>query len=255
MIRRFLNGAADRRAARALERQLAYQSKKTEGASAYAGEIEADMVAYAREIKRTIERFGPIAPGARVLEVGSGAHGLVFFLGIEGAIGVDPLAKDYGAMFPQWQHRAKTIAAFGEALPFDDASFDLVLSDNVVDHARSPEAIVAEMLRVLTPGGLLYFTVHVHHPIYDQVSRLHGAWNAAGIPFEIGPFADHTVHLTLASARSLFANHPVTVLSEDTGIAVAKADARTVPPRHLGDRLKRLFFKNARFEIVARKHG
>jgi len=39
----------------------------------------------------------------------------------------------------------------------------------------------------------------------------------------------------------------------DTGVAAAKEEWRTVPPRHAGDRLKRVFFKNARFELVARK--
>ena len=33
----------------------------------------------------------------------------------------------------------------------------------------------------------------------------------------------------------------------------AKARARKLPPRHMGDRLKRLFYKNALFEVVARK--
>src|SRR5262249_60815876 len=96
---------------------------------------------------------------------------------------------------------AKPIQAFGESPPFDDASFDVVLSDNVVDHARSPARIVAELVRVLAPGGILYFTVHVHHPLYGHVSRVHGAWRALGIPFEIGPFADHTVHLSIRGAR------------------------------------------------------
>jgi SAM-dependent methyltransferase len=254
MIRRFLERAAEKRAARALERQLAYQSLKTGAAAVDGEEIEAGLVAYAREVWSKLERFGPLARDVRVLEVGSGAHGLVFFLGIEGAIGIDPLAKEYATLFPRWQGRAKTIAAFGESLPFEDASFDVVLSDNVVDHARSPAAIVREMVRVLAPGGLLYFTVNIHHPVYDGASRLHGLWTAAGMPYEIGAFADHTVHLTRASARGLFAGHPVTVLHEDTGIAAAKADARSVRQRDLRHLMKRLFFKNANLEIVVRKH-
>lgn len=40
-----------------------------------------------------------------------------------------------------------------ERLPFDDASFDLVWSWGVIHHAEHPERIVAEIRRVLAPGG------------------------------------------------------------------------------------------------------
>jgi SAM-dependent methyltransferase len=187
----------------------------------------------------------------RLLEVGSGAHGHVFFLGVDGAIGIDPLAEEYRELFPAWQSRARTVSAYGEALPFDDASFDVVISDNVVDHAESPGRIAREIARVLSPGGVLYFTVHVHHPIYGAASRLHGLWQAIGVPVEIGPFADHTVHLTLREARALFAGLGLRVVEEEAGIAAARAEARLAPARHAGDRLKRIFFKNAVYRLVA----
>jgi ubiquinone/menaquinone biosynthesis C-methylase UbiE len=40
-----------------------------------------------------------------------------------------------------------------EALPYPDASFDLVYSWGVIHHAERPEAIVSEIQRVLRPGG------------------------------------------------------------------------------------------------------
>lgn len=80
-----------------------------------------------------LEGFQPIAPDARVVEVGSGAHGLIFYFGSNG-IGVDPLAMSYGNLFPRWQRRATTVATVGEALPFPDQSFEVVLCDKVVDH-------------------------------------------------------------------------------------------------------------------------
>ena len=63
-------------------------------------------------------------------------------------------------------------------------SFDIVLCDNVVDHAEDPRRIVEEICRVLTPGGLLYFTVNVHHPFYHVAATLHAGWRALGLPFE-----------------------------------------------------------------------
>jgi len=178
---------------------------------------------------------------------------LIFCFGGEHRVGVDPLAADYCRLFPAWQRRASTVAAVGESLPFRDRSFDVVLCDNVVDHAESPSRIVRELVRILTPGGLLYFTVNIHHPLYRVAADVHSSWRAIGVPYEIGPFADHTTHLTLASASELFRNLPVQMLSEKSNIDEARARARKQPPRHFGDRLKRVFFKNALYEVVARR--
>jgi SAM-dependent methyltransferase len=245
--------ASQRRARRALERQLDYQRAKSAKAVGHEQDYVEAMRARSARVREKLERVRPIAPDARVLEVGSGAHGLVFFFGTTRGVGCDPLACDYAALFPAWQHRAQTIAAAGERLPFADASFDVVLCDNVVDHAEDPARIARELSRVLAPGGLLYFTVNFHHAVYTFASRLHAAWNAAGIRFEVGPFADHTVHLTLAGARSLFDGLPLRVVGESGNVSDAKRAARQRPPRHAGDRLKRLFFKNALYELLARR--
>ena len=70
---------------------------------------------------------------------------------------------------------------------------------------------------------------------------------------EIAPFADHTVHLTLQGARQLFAGLPFRTLSERDDIAATRAQARQTPPRHAGDLPKRLFFKNAQYELIAQR--
>ena len=212
----------------------------------------AAMAAHSSSVREMLDCVKPISKAASVLEVGSGAHGLIFFFEAEERIGVDPLADDYRALFPAWQDRAITIAAFGERLPFEENRFDVVLCDNVVDHAEHPRHIVEEIVRVLRPGGLLYFTVNVHHPFYHWASTIHAAWRAARFPLEITPFADHTVHLTLAAARRLFAGLPLRLVSESDDIGEVK---RCGPDRvrHWGDRFKYLFFKNARYELIAER--
>lgn len=240
-----------RRAQRALERQLEYQQAKATRLRGHESKVIESMKRASQRAREILDRVRPINPDARVLEVGSGAHGLIFFFEGERNVGVDPLAHAYSSLFPAWQGRVATVGAFGESLPFANESFDIVLCDNVVDHAESPERIISEMLRVLAPSGLLYFTVNVHHPIYSVVSNIHGAWQYLGIKLEIGPFADHTVHFTPAHARDLFAHQPLRILHESETVAATKARARQSKPRHLGDRLKRVFFKNAMYEIVA----
>ena len=242
-----------KRAQRALERQLAYQQRKALLVPGREPEIIQAMRRNSKRVRDLLESFKPITSEARVIEVGSGAHGLIFYFGTASGVGVDPLAVSYRSLFPRWQKCAATVAAFGECLPFPDQSFDIVICDNVVDHAESPETIVRELVRLLVRGGLLYFTVNVHHAIYSIAAHAHDAWKGAGLPLEVGPFADHTAHLTPEQAKKMFSGLPLKLLSEKQGIVEAKERARKMPPRHLGDRLKRLFYKNALFEIVAEK--
>ncbi|HJY28598.1 MAG TPA: class I SAM-dependent methyltransferase, partial [Pyrinomonadaceae bacterium] len=162
-----------RLAERALERQLAYQQRKAEHVRGREEEIIAAMMQSSRLVREKLETFQPIKTDARVVEVGSGAHGLIFYFGAENGIGVDPLAVSYGRLFPGWQRRAQTVAAVGESLPFADQSFDVVLCDNVVDHAESPRKILCELARILVPGGLLYFTVNIHHQVYAFAAGVH----------------------------------------------------------------------------------
>jgi SAM-dependent methyltransferase len=238
---------------RALERQLAYQQRKAEHVRGHEDEVINAMKRSSQRVRELLETFQPISAGARVIEVGSGAHGLIFYFGAEAGVGVDPLAVSYGRLFPKWQRSATTVAACGESLPFADQTFDVVLCDNVVDHAESPKRIVGELARVLAPGGLLYFTVNIHHPVYVVAAGLHSSWRAIGVPYEIGPFADHTIHLTLDAAASLFEKLPLQILTSKSNIDEARARARKQPPRHAGDRFKRVFFKNALYEVVARR--
>src|SRR6185369_2699942 len=240
-------------ARRALERQLQYQQKKAQHLRGHEAEVIAAMERSSRRVRETLEKFAAITDNARVIEVGSGAHGLIFCFGARFGVGIDPLAVSYRNLFPRWQSQATTIAAAGEQLPFRDQAFDVVLCDNVVDHAESPQKIVAELARILKPDGLLYFTVNVHHPVYAVAASAHSGWRALGVPFEIGPFADHTTHLTLDAATRLFGRLPLEILSETTNIDETRARARKQLPRHLGDRLKRVFFKNALYEVVARR--
>ena len=241
-------------AQRALARQLEHQAQK-----ALALQGREDQMAWALadrwgRVQRRLQRVKPGWDDPRLLEVGSGAHGILFGSGSSRAIGVDPLAVQYAGLFPAWQRNVPTIAAVGEHLPFGDGTFDVVLCDNVVDHAERPAAIVAELARLLVPGGLLYFTVNVHHRLYSVLARAHRVWNAAGIPLEIGPFADHTVHLTQDEARALFAGLPLDIRRETAYLAEAKERARRRRLRHPGHLLPLVFIKNVRFVVIAQRH-
>ncbi len=252
-MKNWLEKKRQERGRRALERQLDYQENKAAGLEGHEDELARTNFLRAQQIRRQLESIKPILPTDKVLEVGSGAHGLVFGFGGNVGIGVDPLAVDYKRLFPRVQATAVTVAAIGEELPFGDASFDIVLSDNVIDHAERPLEIINEIVRVLKPGGLLFFTVNIHHPLYDLASRLHGAWNALGVKIELSAFADHTIHLTEKTIAAEFTRHPVRIVSQTTTIAATKASQRTSKAMDPDSLLKKVFFKNALFEMLAQR--
>ena len=64
--------------------------------------------------------------------------------------------------------------ADGSALDHPDDSFELVLCLEVIEHTDDPQALLAELCRVLKPNGTLLLTCPSHHfPLtYDPLNRL-----------------------------------------------------------------------------------
>jgi SAM-dependent methyltransferase len=74
----------------------------------------------------------------------------------------------------------------GVSIPFPDESWDGIICTEVLEHTLEPEALIAEMLRVLRPGGTILITVpfsaRVHHaPLdYQRFTRFRLARMLAG---------------------------------------------------------------------------
>ena len=47
----------------------------------------------------------------------------------------------------------------GKTFPFHDSTFDVVLFTEVLEHCREPDAVLSEIVRVLSPGGIVLLTV------------------------------------------------------------------------------------------------
>lgn len=96
-----------------------------------------------------------LKPDSVVLDLGAGA-GIVAEMDFRGhaaricGVDLDPRVVD-NPMLDEGR------VADGGSIPYPDASFDLVFSDNVVEHLDTPEQVFAEVRRVLKPGGLFLF--------------------------------------------------------------------------------------------------
>ena len=103
-----------------------------------------------------LRREGGVARGARVLDAGCGTgRNLVEF----GGIGVDPSPDAVAAARARG---VEVVQAPVEALPFADASFDLLLATDVLEHVEDDGAALRELRRVAAPGALLLVTVPAH---------------------------------------------------------------------------------------------
>ncbi len=67
---------------------------------------------------------------------------------------------------------SRLIAAVGEQLPFDDASFDVVTTFQTLEHVRDVRQCIAEMVRVLRPGGVLYLRAPDYNCFFEPHYRL-----------------------------------------------------------------------------------
>jgi SAM-dependent methyltransferase len=174
----------------------------------------------------------------RILDVGCGPKPYYpFFADVASEyIGVDvvenPAAELRGAV---------------EALPVEDASFDLVLCTQVLEHADDPAKAVSELRRVTRPGGRVLASTHgvqVYHPspvdywrwTHEGLRRLFsenatwsslevdaGAGTASGLAMLLGTYVE------IALRRTAIAKPPVLMLNK-IGAALDKRSSQLRDP-------------------------
>ena len=101
----------------------------------------------------------------QVLDIGCGPRGsLEFLAGVARAtVCVDPLALNYSAL-GAWSHSMVYVGAPAEVVPLASSSFDVVSSLNSIDHVESHARVLAEVARLLRPGGMFLLYTHVGLP-------------------------------------------------------------------------------------------
>src|ERR687886_84564 len=130
--------------------------------------------------------LGRLEPGERVLDLGSGAgtDSLVAaqMVGERGHVtGIDMtsamLAKARAAAAEMGATNVEFVEGEAERLPFPDASFDVVVSNGVVDLIPDKDLVFAELYRVLAPGGRMQIAdVTIQNPVSEEGRRNIDLW-------------------------------------------------------------------------------
>jgi ubiquinone/menaquinone biosynthesis C-methylase UbiE len=124
----------------------------------------------------------------RVLEVGGGTGANLPFYGqdIEELVITEPeepMARRLERKLAGYSLPVRVVRAPAEELPFERQSFDFVVSTLVLCTVDDPARALAEIHRVLRPGGQLVFLEHVRsdYPgLARWQDRLHGGWVCIG---------------------------------------------------------------------------
>ena len=116
-----------------------------------------------RDSLALIARFWPEQRG-RFLEAGCGPAANALNLALRGVevAGIDVSENALNAAREAFAQRGldgEFVAGDIRRIPFPDQSFDFVYAGGVVEHFRETEQAIAEMVRVLRPGGRLLLTV------------------------------------------------------------------------------------------------
>jgi SAM-dependent methyltransferase len=136
--------------------------------------------------EKTYELVAPFV-NQRILNVGAGSGRLS--LDLPGSISVDIVHAKLRYMRRYDVNPAVTASVFH--LPFPDDTFDCVLCCEVVEHVPRDPSPIAELVRVLRPGGrLVLSTPDYGTPIWPIVEKLYAAAQPKGYADE------HITHYT-----------------------------------------------------------
>jgi len=133
-----------------------------------------------RTIQETLTRM-PLHGGERVLEVGCGTGALLAVLAERHPppllSGIDPVPQMLARARDRLREEVILKEGWAEQLPFDDEQFDVVVSLSMFHYIRDPDAALAEMFRVLRPGGRLVISDWCHDYLSCRLCDWYLKWS------------------------------------------------------------------------------
>jgi 2-polyprenyl-6-hydroxyphenyl methylase / 3-demethylubiquinone-9 3-methyltransferase len=183
------------------------------------------------------ELIPPDGEGDVLLDIGCGGGLMAPYVEGYAHVGVDLVASSLGVAA---RHGVVPVQADARELPFRDGSVAVVLAGEVFEHVTDLGAVVAEVARVLRPGGVLIFDT-INDTAWARVSlvtvgervpggpppRIHDPKLFVSPRKVIGLLAGHGVKAQVRGLRPLSIDYIRFLVARDRPV-------RMVPARFLG---------------------
>jgi ubiquinone/menaquinone biosynthesis C-methylase UbiE len=142
-----------------------------------------------------------VAPGSRVLDLGCGTGDFTAALADHGALPVGVEVANEPLRRARLRHPQLEFVLAGEQLPFDDGEFDVVWAGEVLEHVQDGLGLLAQVHRMLAPGGTLLVTT----PDHGRLRRFWLALSRRRFEEHFEPRSDHVRFFTAGSLARLLA--------------------------------------------------
>jgi ubiquinone/menaquinone biosynthesis C-methylase UbiE len=136
--------------------------------------------------------LGRVLEGARVLDVGCGLGDFTAVLVEHGLAAVGCDVSSEALLRARERHPGVEFVQSADALPFGDAAFEVVWAGEVLEHVQDVLGLLAEIHRVLRPGGRLLVSTPAHGPL----RRLRLGLSRAAFEANFDPRSDHVRFFT-----------------------------------------------------------
>lgn len=171
-----------------------------------------------RRLKMILDAASDMA-NARVLENGCGVGVYIGHLQTH-ARQVFGLEYEFERAAEAGQRYARVVCGAGEELPYPNHTFDVILSNEVIEHVHDDAAALREMARVLRPGGrLILFCPNRWYPVEQHGIYWRGRYIFGNIPLVNylpdpirNRLAPHVRAYTAHGLRRLLAGLPLRVI-------------------------------------------
>lgn len=171
----------------------------------------------------------------RILEIGPGTGSnlryyprSIHWIGIEPNLYMHPYLQQEAARL---ELKTEIKCATAEELDVEDSSIDAVVSTLVLCSVGSLSAVLAEILRVLKPGGQLFFLEHVAAPQQTKLRRIQNSIQPLWTMLGDGCHPNRETWIALEQAgfervdyQSFRANVPAIVSPQIIGVATKKRE-------------------------------
>jgi SAM-dependent methyltransferase len=180
-----------------------------------------------RNFARRVAALGPPSPGARLLDLGA-AYGFAVDEARRAGWRASGLEVSAAAA-------RRAVALVGGVVvradaaraPFSSARFDAITLWDVLEHLPDPHAVVAEVARLLAPGGRVVLTT-------GDVGSL--AARVSGVRWHLLTLPEHLFFYSRESLRRLLAAHGLDVVS-------IRAESSLYPLGYLAERLRKTLLR------------